>query len=100
MAARVQLRELSNDEGNRLLRIVRRNSGSVVSWRRGQIVLLSAQGMSPPKISEVVFTDPDGPGRHPQLQPRRLRGAPPALWRRQAAHLHAAPASEDLGRPF
>jgi transposase len=59
MAARVQLREITNDEGNRLLRMVRRTSGSVVTWRRAQIVLLSAQGMSPPRISEVVFTDPD-----------------------------------------
>jgi len=38
---------------------VRRDSGSVVTWRRAQIVLLSAQRMSPAKISEVVFTDPD-----------------------------------------
>jgi hypothetical protein len=59
MATRVQLREITSEEGNRLLRIVRRTSGSVVTWRRAQIVLLSAQGMSPPKISEVVFTDPD-----------------------------------------
>ena len=59
MAARVLLREITSDEGNRLLRIVRRTSGSVVTWRRAQIVLLSAQGMSPPAISEVVFTDPD-----------------------------------------
>ena len=35
------------------------HSGSVVTWRRAQIVLLSAQRMSPPRISEVVFTDPD-----------------------------------------
>jgi hypothetical protein len=59
MAARVVLREITNEEGNRLLRIVRRDSGSVVTWRRAQIVLLSAQAMSPAKISEVVFTDPD-----------------------------------------
>jgi hypothetical protein len=57
LAARVQLREISNEDGNRLLRIVRRGSGSVVTWRRAQIVLLSAQGMSPASISEVVFTD-------------------------------------------
>jgi hypothetical protein len=36
---------LANDEGGRLLRIVRRCSGSVVTWRRAQMVLLSAQGM-------------------------------------------------------
>src|SRR3954466_3579874 len=59
LAARVQLREITNAEGNRLLRIVRRASGSVVTWRRAQIVFLSAQGMTPPRISEVVFTDPD-----------------------------------------
>ena len=41
----VRVREITNDEGNRLLRIVRRSSGSVVTWRRAQIVLLSAQGM-------------------------------------------------------
>ncbi len=59
MAARVQLRDITSEEGNRLLQILRRTSGSVVTWRRAQIVLLSAQGMSPPAISEVVFTDPD-----------------------------------------
>ena len=49
MAERVRVREISNDEGNRLLRIVRRSSGSVVTWRRAQIVLLSAQAwMWPP----------------------------------------------------
>ena len=53
------LREITNDEGNRLLRIVRRTSGSVVTWRRAQVVLLAAQGMAPRPISEVVFTDPD-----------------------------------------
>jgi transposase len=59
LAARVSLREISNEEGQRLLRIVRRTSGSVVTWRRAQIVLLSAQHMSATAISEVVFTDPD-----------------------------------------
>ncbi len=36
MATRVELREISNEEGNRLLRIARRDGGSVVTWRRGQ----------------------------------------------------------------
>ena len=48
MAERVRVREISNDEGNRLLRMVRRSSGSVVTWRRAQMVLLSAQGMDVP----------------------------------------------------
>lgn len=42
MVHRVQVRAIDNDEGNRLLRIVRRSSGSVVTWRRAQMVLLSA----------------------------------------------------------
>lgn len=45
MAERVRVRDITNDEGNRLLRIVRRSTGSVVTWRRAQMVLLSAQGM-------------------------------------------------------
>lgn len=37
MAARVRLRGVSDEEGNRLLRMVRRISGSVVTWRRAQM---------------------------------------------------------------
>jgi transposase len=59
MAARVELREISNEEGNRLLRMIRRSSGSVVTWRRAQIVLLAAQRMPAPRIAGVVFSDPD-----------------------------------------
>src|SRR4051812_30462790 len=55
----VQVRPISNDEGMRLLRIVRRGTGSVVTWRRAQMVLLSAQGMPVAKIAEVTFTSPD-----------------------------------------
>ena len=53
------MRELDNDEGNRLLRIVRRSSGSVVRWRSPQMVLLSAQGMDVAEIAKVAFTSPD-----------------------------------------
>ena len=59
MAERVRVREITNDEGNRLLRTVRRDSGSVVTWRRAQIVLLSAQGMDVPQIAQVSFTSAD-----------------------------------------
>src|SRR3954447_25785407 len=60
MVHRVQVRSISNDEGNRLLRIVRRSSGSVVTtWRRAQMVLLSAQGMDAARIADVTFTSPD-----------------------------------------
>jgi transposase len=59
MADRVRVREISNEEGQRLLRIVRRSSGSVVTWRRAQMVLLSAQGMDVAQIAKVAFTSED-----------------------------------------
>ncbi|MFG1755718.1 helix-turn-helix domain-containing protein [Streptosporangium sandarakinum] len=59
MAERVRVRTIEDDEGQRLLRIVRRGTGSVVTWRRAQMVLLSAQGMNVAKIAEVTFTSPD-----------------------------------------
>ncbi len=55
----VRVREITNDEGRRLLQIVRRSSGSVVRWRRAQMVLLSAQGMDVAQIAKVAFTSPD-----------------------------------------
>jgi transposase len=55
----LRVREISNEEGNRLLRIVRRSSGSVVTWRRAQMVLLSAQGMDVRQIAKVAFTSED-----------------------------------------
>jgi hypothetical protein len=41
---RLRVREIDDDEGRRLARIVRHGSGSVLTWRRAQMVLLSAQG--------------------------------------------------------
>jgi transposase len=59
VAERVQVREIEDDEGRRLLRIIRRGTGSVVTWRRAQMVLLSTQGMPAAKIAEVSFTSDD-----------------------------------------
>jgi hypothetical protein len=59
VAERVRVREITNDEGNRLLRIVRRSSGSVVTWRRAQMVLLGAQDMDVSQIAQVTFASPD-----------------------------------------
>jgi transposase len=55
----VRVREIDDDEGRRLVRIIRRGSGSVVTWRRAQIVLLSAQGMDVAAIAKVAFTSKD-----------------------------------------
>ena len=41
------------------MRIIRRPSGSVVTWRRAQMVLLSAQGMDVLAIGKVAFTSED-----------------------------------------
>ena len=93
MAERVQVREIDDDEGRRLLRIVRRGSGSAVTWRRAQMVLLSAQKMPVAKIAEVTFTGPDrvrdviGISR---LQRRRVRLAVPPVCRRPSADLQPA----------
>ena len=56
---RLRVREIDDDEGRRLVRIVRRGTGSVVTWRRAQMVLLSAQGMDVPAIARVAFTSDD-----------------------------------------
>lgn len=111
MAARVTLREITNEEGRRLLRIVRRTSGSVVTWRRAQVVLLSAQGMSPPAISEVVFTDPDtvrevihnfNRDGFDALYPRYKGGRPPlfTLPKRQEIKRIALTDPQNLDQPF
>ncbi len=111
MAARVRLRAITNEEGNRLLRIVRRTSGSVVTWRRAQIVLLAAQGMSPARISEVVFTDPDtvrdvihnfNRDGFDALYPRYTGGRPQTftLPKRQEIKRIALSDPQDLDQPF
>ncbi len=59
MAERVYVRDLTSDEGPKLLSIIRRGSGSVVRWRRAQIVLWSAQRMDVPAIAKIAFTSED-----------------------------------------
>jgi len=59
VAERVRVREIDDDEGKRLVRIVRRGTGSVVTWRRAQMVLLSAQNRDVAGIPRVAFTSED-----------------------------------------
>jgi transposase len=56
---RLRVRGIDDDEGRRLVRIVRRGRGSVVTWRRAQMVLLSARGMDVAGIAKVAFTSED-----------------------------------------
>ena len=111
MAQPVQVRPISNDEGNRLLRIVRRGTGSVVTWRRAQLVLLSAQRMPVAKIAEVTFTSPDrvrdvlhnfNADGFDSLYPRYAGGRPPKFTLPQRQQIKqialSRPADHDL--PF
>ena len=63
MAERVRVRRLSDEEGQRLLRIVRRGepkmTKSVIRYRRAMVVLASAGGNSVPVIARLVAADED-----------------------------------------
>jgi hypothetical protein len=56
---RLRVREIDDGEGLRLVRIIRRGSGSAVTWRRPQMVLLSAQDMDVSAVAKVAFTSED-----------------------------------------
>jgi transposase len=107
----LRVREISNEEGNRLLRIVRRSSGSVVTWRRAQMVLLSAQGMDVEQIAKVAFTSPDrvrdvinnfNDDGFDSLYPKYSGGRPPTftLAQRQEIKKIALSRPVDHGLPF
>jgi len=107
----LRVRELSNEEGNKLLRTVRRSSGSVVTWRRAQMVLLSAQGMDVSQIARVAFTSPDrvrevinnfNDDGFESLYPRYAGGRPPTftLGERRQIKKVALSRPLDHGLPF
>src|SRR6266851_2499161 len=111
MAERVRVREIDDDEGARLLRIIRRGSGSVVTWRRAQMVLLSAQGMLVAKIAEVAFTSEDrvrdvirnfNADGFDSLYPRYKGGRPPKFTLPQRAGIKKIAKSRpaEHGLPF
>jgi transposase len=111
VAERVRVREITSQEGNRLLRIVRRSSGSVVTWRRAQMVLLSAQGMDIAQIAQVSFTSPDrvrdvlhnfNLDGFDSLYPRYRGGRPPTftLTQRRAIKQLALSRPQDHELPF
>ena len=111
MTERVRVREIDDDEGRRLVRIIRRGSGSVVTWRRAQMVLLSAQGMDAAAIAKVAFTSEDrvrdvirnfNADGFSSLYPRYKGGRPPKFTLAQRREIKkiakAKPAEYDL--PF
>ena len=107
----LRVREVSNDEGNRLLRIVRRSSGSVVTWRRAQMVLLSVQGMDVSGIAKVTFTSADrvrevinnfNADGFDSLYPKYAGGRPPTFTLPQRREIKKIALSRpgDHGLPF
>ena len=63
MAERVKARRLSDEEGHRLLQIVRRGeptmTKSVIRYRRAMVVLASASGNTVAAIARLVAADED-----------------------------------------
>src|SRR5215211_8774511 len=111
MARQVELRPITDYEGNRLLRIVRRSSGSVVTWRRAQMVLLAAQAMPVSQIAKVTFTSQDrvrdvihnfNADGFDALYPRYWGGRPPTftLPQRQQIKKVALSRPQDHDLPF
>jgi len=111
MAERVRVREITSPEGNKLLGIVRRGSGSVVRWRRAQVVLWSAQGMDVPAIAKIAFTSEDrvrevihnfNTDGFDSLAPKYAGGRPPkfTLPERQAIKKVALSRPQDHNLPF
>jgi transposase len=110
-AGRVRVREIGDDEGNRLRRIVRRGTGPEVTWRRAQMVSWSAQGMSVAQITGPAFTTDDlvrdvlrnfnADGRD-SLYPGYAGGHPPkfTLGQRQEIKKLAESAPAEHGLPF
>jgi transposase len=108
---RLRVREIDDDEGRRLVRIVRRGRGSVVTWRRAQMVLLSAQGMDAAAIAKVAFTSEDrvrdvirnfNADGFDSLYPRYKGGHPPkfTLGQRREIKKIAKSRPVDHGLPF
>jgi transposase len=111
VARRVELRPITDYEGNRLLRIVRRSSGSVVTWRRAQMVLVAAQAMPVGEIARVTFTSEDrvrdvlhnfNADGFDSLYPRYRGGRPPrfTLSQRQQIKALALSRPPDHDLPF
>jgi hypothetical protein len=69
MTQPARVRDIDNDEGHQLLRIVQRDARSVVTWRPAQVVLLSAQGHGRCDYRDGDVHEPGPcPGCDPQLQ--------------------------------
>ncbi len=111
MAERVRVRRLTDQEGQRLLRIVRRGRGESIRMRRALMILASAGGTPVSSIARLVAADEDtvrevihsfnriGLGA---LDPRWAGGRPRRISPADEAFIveTATTRPETLGRPF
>ena len=115
MAELVKVRRLSDEEGQRLLRIVRRGepkaTKSVIRYRRAMVVLASASGNTVPAIARLVAADEDTVREvihrfndlgMKALDPRWAGGRPRRISAEDEAFLVATATTrpEKLGCPF
>jgi transposase len=111
MADQVRVRRLTDVEGQRLQRIVRRGTGSAVRLRRAMVVLASAGGNTVPAIARLVQADEDSVREviHrfnelglASLDPRWAGGRPRRINTEDEAFIVATANArpETLGRPF
>ncbi|MGQ0804237.1 MAG: IS630 family transposase [Actinomycetota bacterium] len=115
MAERVRVRRLTDEEGRRLQRLVRRGEGkgqaSVVRYRRALVVLASGGGNTVPVIARLVQTSEDRVREvihnfnrlgMKALDPRWAGGRPRSIGDDDVAHIveTAKTRPEKLGRPF
>jgi transposase len=54
----IHVRPITNEEGNRLRGIVRHGKDPI-ELKRAQVILSSAQGFTPPRISDIVLMTPE-----------------------------------------
>lgn len=115
MAERVRVRRLTDEEGRRLQRLVRRGEGkgtaSVVRYRRALVILSSAGGNTVPVIAQLVQTSEDRVREVIHnfnrmglscLDPRWAGGRPRLISDDDIAFIVATAKTrpEKLGRPF
>jgi transposase len=111
MAERVRARRLTDEEGQKLVRMVRRGKHGTIRVRRAMMILASASGNTAPAIAALVAADPDtvrdvihdfNERGLAALDPQWAGGRPPTITAEDEAFIVATARTRPpkLGRPF
>jgi transposase len=111
MAERVRARRLTDEEGQKLVRMVRRGKHGTIRVRRAMMILASASGNTAPAIAALVAADPDtvrdvihdfNERGLAALDPAWAGGRPPTITAEDEAFIVATARTRPrkLGRPF